>query len=154
MLGRQIEHVYLAYSGGTPLVHLSRLGLEDQDPDLVTAMFAAIQSFMDDSFQSLGIGGVRSIEMRRGFHVCFGRGRFALLYVLYHGWESNRLERKVEHVVREIEERYARELADWNGDMASVVPLKEFLKDRFGVTADLHRIREPGTPDEAPRVAR
>ena len=150
MFGRRIEHVYLAYSGGTPLVHLSRPGPLDRDPDLVASMFAAVQSFMDDSFHSLGIGSVRSIEMGRGFHVAFGQGRFALLYVLYHGRESNHLERKVENVVREIEHRYHRELADWNGDMAPMAALRDFLKQRFGVTADVHRMSEPLEKGETP----
>ncbi len=138
MLLRSIEHVYLAYSGGTPLVHLSRFEPEDADPDLIASMFAAVQTFMDDSFHSLGIGRVRSIEMDRHQHVAFGRGEYALLYVLYRGWESNRLERKVEETVRNIEQRFGGVLRDWNGDMDRIAPLSEYLKRRFGVEADLH----------------
>ena len=143
MLLRSIEHVYLAYSGGTPLVHLSRFEPEDADPDLIASMFAAIQSFMDDSFHSLGIGAVRSIEMEKHQHVAFGRGRYALLYVLYRGFESNHLERKVETTVRDIERQFERILRDWDGDMDKIRPLAEFLKHRFGVDADLHLHPQP-----------
>jgi hypothetical protein len=145
MFLRSIEHVYLAYSGGTPLVHLSRFAPEDADPDLIASMFAAVQTFMDDSFHSLGIGRVRSIEMDRHQHVAFGRGEHALLYVLYCGWESNHLERKVESTVQDIERRFGDLLRDWNGDMDRIAPLSEYLKHRFGIEADLH-VHEPAEP--------
>src|SRR5438128_12594696 len=93
-LRRTVEHVYLTDSGGTPLVHLSRHVPSDKDPDLVASMFTAIQNFMDDSFHSMGIGDVRSIEMGDRHHVAFGRGPRVLLYVVYSGRDATRVERR------------------------------------------------------------
>src|SRR5207237_10636425 len=98
-------------------------------------MFTAIQNFMDDSFHSMGIGDVRSIEMGDRHHVAFGRGHSVLLYVVYRGRESNRLERRVIRMVHNLEGRFASSLRDWDGDMAPTVTVRDHLpEDR-----DLHR---------------
>ncbi len=134
-LGREIEHVYLTYDGGTPLVHLSRLGTSDKDPDLIASMFTAFQNFMDDSFHSLGIGSVRSIELGDRHQVAFGRGHKVLLYVVYQGRESNRLERRVIRVVGEIEREFASLLADWDGDLDRLGSLRARLVETWKVPA-------------------
>jgi len=124
---RIIEHVYLTDFGGTPLVHLSPYIASDKDPDLVASMFTAIQNFMDDSFHSMGIGDVRSIEMGDRHHVAFGRGHMVLLYVVYRGRESNRLERRVIRFVHDVETRFASELRAWNGDMDRIAAIRDYL---------------------------
>jgi hypothetical protein len=131
---RVVEHLYLTDTGGTPLVHLSRRFSTDKDPDLVASMFAAIQNFMDDSFHSMGIGDVRSIEVGDRHHVAFGRGHAVLLYIVYRGRESNHLERRVIHMVGDIESRFGDLLKSWQGDTDRVVPLQEYLMDEW----DLH----------------
>lgn len=133
-LRRIVEHVYLTDSGGTPLVHLSRRFPSDKDPDLVASMFAAIQNFMDDSFHSMGIGDVRSIEMGDRHHVAFGRGHSVLLYIVYRGRESNHLERRVIHLVQDIEARFAALLRSWNGDMDRITSVRDYLMREW----DLH----------------
>ncbi len=134
-LRRIIEHVYLTYDGGTPLVHLSRRTASDKDPDLVASMFTAFQNFMDDSFHSLGIGSVRSIELGDRHQVAFGRGHKVLLYVVYQGRESNRLERRVIRIVSEIEERFAPLLNDWDGDLDRLAGLRDLLVREWKVPA-------------------
>ena len=121
-----VEHVYLTDSGGTPLAQLSRPAASSIDPDLIAAMFRAVQAFMDDSFATMGIGSVRSIELK-GYHVAFGRGRSARLYVVYRGRESNRLEQRVEEVVREVDERFESTLKQWDGDVKRLAGLRDYL---------------------------
>src|SRR5213080_5228337 len=133
-LRRIVEHVYLTDVGGTPLVHLSRRFPTDKDPDLIASMFTAIQNFMDDSFHSMGIGDVRSIEMSDRHHVAFGRGHAVLLYVVYRGRESNHLERRVIHFVREIEGRFASILGDWNGDMDPIGAIRDYLEREWNLS--------------------
>src|SRR5438309_7100113 len=126
-LRRTVEHVYLTDSGGTPLVHLSRHRPSDKDPDLVASLFAALQNLVDDSFHSMGIGDVRSIEMGDRHHVAFGRGHAVLLYIVYRGRESNHLERRVIHFVHDLETRFASILREWNGDMDRIVTIRDYL---------------------------
>lgn len=139
-----VEHVFLIYQGGTPLVHLSRTLTSDKDPDLIASMFTAIQSFMNESFHSMGVGSVRSIEMAE-HHVAFGRGQYVLLVVLYRGRESNRLERRVESVVKDIEGRFADVLKDWNGDVDRIDGVKQMLERLWGAkdTGQLVRAMSP-----------
>src|SRR5204863_142389 len=89
-------------------------------------MFTAIQNFMDDSFHSMGIGDVRSIEMGDRHHVAFGRGHALLFYVVYRGRESNHLEQRVIHFVHDVENRFASILRDWNGDMDRIVLIRDY----------------------------
>jgi len=141
-LRRTVEHVYLTNAGGTPLVHLSRRFISDKDPDLVASMFTAIQNFMNESFHSMGIGDVRSIEMSNRYHVAFGRGESVLLYIVYRGRESNPLERRVTQLVQEIEARFASLLHRWDGDMDRVGVLRDYLMKEW----DLRPSQTPFEP--------
>jgi hypothetical protein len=142
-----VEHVYLTDSGGTPLVHLAHPSAsEDKDPDLVASMFTAIQNFMHDSFHSMGIGDVRSLEVGDRHHVAFGRGHALLLSVVYRGREWNRLERRVIQLVHDLEARFATLIRTWNGDIAALSPLRRYLESEW----ELHA-RELSSPAlEAP----
>ncbi len=152
---RVIEHVYLTYDGGTPLVHLSRSHVPDKDPDLIASMFTAIQNFMDDSFHEMGIGAVRSIELGDGHQVAFGRGKWLLLYVVYRGRESNQLERHVIHQVHELENRFALLLKDWDGDMDRADVLREYLAEAWFFDRDVSALAPPSkaTTSEEPPAA-
>jgi len=97
-------------------------------------MFTAIQNFMDDSFHSMGIGDVRSIEMGDRHHVAFGRGHALLFYVVYRGRESNHLEQRVIRFVHDVETRFASILRDWNGDMDRIVPIRDYLAREWNLS--------------------
>jgi len=158
-LGRVVEHVYLTYDGGTPLVHLSRNFVPGRDPDLIASMFTAIENFMDDSFHEMGVGSVRSIELGDRHQVAFGRGKWVLLYVLYRGRESNQLERHVIHQVNALEERFADVLKDWNGDMDAADVLRDYLAQVWFFSNDVSSravvdTRHPSVPDDAASVER
>ncbi len=142
-LRRIIEHVYLTYDGGTPLVHLSRSHVPGKDPDLIASMFTAIQNFMDDSFHEMGIGNVRSIELGDDHQVAFGRGKWLLLYVVYRGRESNQLERHVIHQVHDLEDRFAPLLKDWTGDMDEAEVLRDYLADAWFFDRDVSAVAPP-----------
>jgi len=90
-------------------------------------MFTAIVDFMNQSFHSMGHADVRSIELE-DYQVVFGRGRHILMFLLYHGWESNRLERRVAREVRELERRHASVLENWDGDTDRLVGVRQELE--------------------------
>ncbi len=136
-LRRVVEHVYLTYDGGTPMVHLSRNFVPGRDPDVIASMFTAIENFMDESFHEMGIGAVRSIELGDRHQVAFGRGKWVLLYVLYRGRESNQLERHVIHQVHALEERFSGLLKDWNGDMKVADVLRDYLAQMWFFSKDV-----------------
>ncbi|HKZ89365.1 MAG TPA: DNRLRE domain-containing protein [Thermoplasmata archaeon] len=126
-----VEEVFLIYNSGVPLVHLSRTLKSDKDPDLIASMFTAIQSFMNQSFQSMGVGAVKGIELA-DHNVAVARGSYVLLVVLYRGHESSRLERRVTGVVEDIEKKYKDVLKNWNGDVDRLGGIKQFLEQLWG----------------------
>ncbi len=148
-VGRVIEHVYLTYDGGTPMVHLSRSFVPGRDPDIIASMFTAIENFMDESFHEMGIGAVRSIELGDRHQVAFGKGRRVLLYVLYRGRESNQLERHVIHQVHSLEERFPDILGNWDGDMATAERIRDYLAQVWFFDTDVSS-RALGVPPPAP----
>src|SRR2546422_3464151 len=107
-----VDHIFLVDRGGVPMIHLSRGLPTGADPDLIASMFTAIVDFMNQSFHSMGHGDVRSIELE-DYQVVFGRGRHILMFLLYHGWESNRLERRVARDVKALERHHAAVLEHW-----------------------------------------
>ena len=142
---RVVERVYLTYDRGLPLVHLSRETASDKDADLVASMFDAIEAFMDDAFASMHSGAVRSMEAGERCHVAFGKGRWLLLYGMYRGGESNRLEDRVIRNVHELESRFGPLLRSWNGDMDAVEPIKRVLQEAWDVPEE-HDTFRPTMP--------
>jgi len=122
-----VEHVFLVDRGGVPMVHLSSCLPTGADPDIIASMFTAIVSFMNQSFNSMGRGDVRSIELE-DYQVVFGRGHHVLMFLLYHGRESNRLERRVARDVKDLEHHHSAVLGHWDGDTDRLVGVKRDLE--------------------------
>src|SRR5437899_12476118 len=118
-----VEHVFLVDRGGVPMVHLSSGLATGADPDLIASMFSAIVDFMNLSFHSMGHGDVRSIELE-DYQVVFGRGDHVLMFLLYHGRESNRLERRVARDGKDLERHHASGLGNGGGDTDRLVEVK------------------------------
>ncbi|OGS48003.1 MAG: hypothetical protein A3K68_00780 [Euryarchaeota archaeon RBG_16_68_13] len=138
-----VEHVFLIYGGGVPIVHLSRTLTADKDPDLVASMFTAIQSFMNESFHSIGVGELKSIELA-DHRVALARGEFVTLIVLYRGHRTSRIDRRAEDIVEQIETRFRDTLKDWNGDIDRIAGVKLMLERMYGAkeTGQVFRGRE------------
>src|SRR2546428_12822340 len=122
-----VDHIFLVDRGGVPMIHLSRGLPTGADPDLIASMFTAIVDFMNQSFHSMGHGDVRSIELE-DYQVLFGRGRNILMLLLYRGWESNRLERRVARGVKALERRHAAVLEHWDGGTDRLVEGRQELE--------------------------
>src|SRR5437879_12430035 len=107
-----VDHRLLVDRGGVPMVQLSRGLPTGADHDLIASMFTAIVAFMNQSFHSMGHADVRSIE-REDYQVVFGRGHHILMFLLYHGRESNRLERRVARDGKVPQRHQARRPGQW-----------------------------------------
>jgi len=155
LLRRIVEHVFLVDRGGTPLVHLSRRGASEKDPDLIALMVNTVQTFLNESFRSMGIGDVRSIELA-DYNLTFGRGQHSLLFVLYRGRESARLERRAQDDVRAIEARFAQVLKDGRRDASGIVGMRRYLELEWAMQpADERPTASPtgaATSGQAPRI--
>jgi hypothetical protein len=143
-----VEEVFLIYQSGVPIMHLSRSLTSDKDPDLVASMFTAIQSFMNTSFQSMGVGDVRGIELA-DHNVAVARGSYVSLVVLYRGRESGRLEKRANEIVEDIEKKYRSALKDWNGDLDRLAGVKQMLERMWGAKRPSTNVpsQEPSPPE-------
>src|SRR5438094_10394886 len=121
-----VDHIFLVDRGGVPMIHLSRSLPTGADPDLIASMYTAIVDFMKQSFHSMGHGDVRSIELE-DYQVVFGRGHHVLMFLLYHGRESNRLERRAARDVKVLERRHEAVLGNWDGDIDRLVDVRSDL---------------------------
>ena len=155
LLRRIVEHVFLVDRTGTPLVHLSRRGASEKDPDLIALMVNTVQTFLNESFRSMGIGDVRSIELA-DYNLTFGRGQHSLLFVLYRGRESTRLERRAQDDVRAIEARFAQVLKDGGRDASGIAGMRRYLELEWALRpADERPTASPtgaATSGQAPRI--
>lgn len=131
VLRSTVEEVFLIAKSGVPLVHLSRTLTSDKDPDLIASMFTAIQSFMNQSFGSMGVGDLKNIELA-DHNMAVARGTHVILALLYRGRESKRLERRAADVVEEIESKFNDVLRDWNGDVDRLTGVKQVLEKLWG----------------------
>jgi len=131
LLRQVVEHVFLVDQGGTPLAHLSR-SHRDRDTDVGGPTSALVREFMDHSLQHPGRETGRSNKFP-DLHVAFGSGQYTRLFVLYRGRESNRIGRRVERAIREIEKRYGRALKDGGGRLDQIADVNRDLERQWGL---------------------
>src|SRR4030067_627912 len=116
-------------------------------------MFTAIQAFMNESFHSLGVGELKSIELA-DHRVALAKGQYVTLLVLYRGRASGRIDRRAQEVVREVEKRFKGVLVDWNGDMDRISDVKLLLERLYGAkeTGGFMPRLSPPPPPRPPRA--
>lgn len=156
MARTQVRHAFLIYRNGLMLMHVSSEAIQDRDPDLIASMFSAIQSFMDESFHSMGVGQLKAVELA-DHRVIVVRGADVSLVVLYHGAAARHVENRAREVIKDIERRYGRLLAGWNGDVALIAGAEVSL-ERLFPTRVLKRIHaaaaeHAAAPPTPPRPA-
>ena len=126
--GVQIEEVFLVYRDGVLIYHLSRSLTQDKDEDVLSGMLTAVQEFVRDAF---AYGEHRELHQLDfgDYRIMIERGRTAYLAVVYSGKGSSSVRRKVRAVLDRIELDYAPVLEKWDGDMDSVVGVRDLIRE-------------------------
>jgi len=126
-----IEEMFLVHRNGTLIHHLSPSESTKRDPDIVSGMLTAVQDFVHDAFvygdkkralKKMDFGEY-SIVIRRGEHLYFA--------AVIRGRDTPRLREMMEGALFEIEDKFGKELKEWEGDEATLVPVREFLAKKF-----------------------
>ena len=128
-----VQDVFLVYGDGVIIRHLSRRGVLGMDEDLAIAMLTAIQEFVQQSMRSAQLK-----SMQAGDHnILIERDRKRNFYiaVIHTGSVSDELRVAVNLATRSVQERYARVLARWNGDLAKFDGVDELLKDILKISS-------------------
>ena len=125
-----IEEAFLIHESGILLYHISRSlgGQGEKDRDLMSAMFSAVESFVKDSFHYSERRDLNRIEFG-DYNVIIERGNHVFLAVALHGRNGeDTVRRGVAKVLREVEQRYGNVLANWRGDMASILGVRDLVR--------------------------
>jgi len=126
----RVEQVILIHRNSAVLLeHVIQPSVASGDPDMISAMLGAIQDFVSDSFEDGESGAISQIEF--GDRVLeVARGPTAVLACEVRGIPTADLREQMQEALEAIHAARARELREFNGDVApflSVRPLLEGL---------------------------
>ncbi len=128
-----VQDVFLVYGDGVIIRHLTRRGAIGMDEDLAIAMLTAIQEFVQQSMRSAQLKSMQAGE----HNILIERDRKRNFYiaVIHTGSVSDELRVAVNLATRAVQERFARVLARWNGDLAKFDGVDELLKDILKISS-------------------
>jgi large repetitive protein len=132
-----IEGALIIYTDGRMV--FSKLDAGDvklEDPELVSSMFSAVQSFIKDSFQAQG-------ELNRlGFGentILMERGTSIFMAAIIYGEPTNELTDAMRETIRTIENAYAGIIEEWDGSTTSLEAIDQYVEPFFALTAGRSR---------------
>jgi hypothetical protein len=97
------------------------------DEDILSSMLVAVQDFIKESFSDQE-GMLDEMNFGR-FQVLLGRGEHIIMATIVLGDDPEHLKPQVTQCVKDIEEKYADVLKDWDGDMASLKGAAKYVMD-------------------------
>lgn len=124
----RVEHVYLIdRETGLLIKQVDAPSASSLDSDAVSAMFSAIQSFVQDSF-STGRESLLS-DVKVGEHTLWVvHGRRAMLVCVILGEAPETLKRQLEDTLDHIRSHYANPIADFEGDNRGFDGVDAYMK--------------------------
>jgi hypothetical protein len=122
-----IDEVFLMYNDGRLIKHFTRRLKPDMDEDILSSMLVAVQDFVKDSFRDQE-GMLDEMNFGR-FQVLLGRGEHIILATIVLGDDPTLLKSQVTQCVKDIEEKYADVLHEWDGDMQSIKGAAKYVMD-------------------------
>jgi hypothetical protein len=122
-----IDEVFLMYNDGRLIKHFTRRLKPDMDEDILSSMLVAVQDFIKESFSDQE-GMLDEMNFGR-FQVLLGRGEHIIMATIVLGDDPEHLKPQVTQCVKDIEEKYADVLKDWDGDMASLKGAAKYVMD-------------------------
>ena len=114
-----VEQVFVADRAGLLIAHRATSLIPYEDEDIVIGMFKVVQDFVRDAFSQGRQEEMRAVEFGER-KILIERGRSHSVVVVYSGSDHGKLADGVREVSSEIEERFGKTLADWDGDAEAV----------------------------------
>jgi hypothetical protein len=132
-----IEGLFVIYKDGRLLYSKTDMGSQKfEDPELVSSMFTAVQSFIKDSFAAEGelnkMGyGENQIIIERGKHI--------FMAAIVYGEPDQEFTDKVRDTIEGIELSYAGVVEEWDGMMDSFADMDSKVAPIVALTAGISR---------------
>jgi hypothetical protein len=104
-------------------------------------MLSAVDDFVKDSFVAEGEQvdeGLDKLEYG-DMQILIERGNYVFLAVVISGYEQDYLRKEMRRVIERIETRYADVISKWDGDMAGLMGINDYLNEIYAV----RRLRLP-----------
>jgi len=134
--GYQVEQLFLIDNNtGLPVCHVASDSAQTQDADMVSGMLNAIQSFVQDAFETKEFDGLNTLQMG-DLSVWIEWGPRAVLAAVVRGAPPQRLRDAMQMKVEHIHHEYSEVLHSYDGDTSKLerlVPeLRGFLDTHDG----------------------
>jgi hypothetical protein len=114
-----VEQVFVADRAGLLIAHRSTTLIPYEDEDILMGMFKAVQDFVRDAFSGGRKEEMRALEFGER-KIMIERGASHSVVVVYSGHDRGDLADRVRNVSSEIDKRFGKTLASWDGDVEVV----------------------------------
>jgi len=128
-----VEDVFLVHSDGRLICHQSRKFREAIDEDIFSGMLTVIQDFVRDSFKQRSKAGLKRVDFG-GSKILLERSEHAYAACVIVGTEPDLLPLYMAEVLREIEEKFGRQLEAWTGMMQELSGIEGYVSKLIFVT--------------------
>jgi len=127
-VGPVIEDIFLVHRDGRLMVHNTRRLRPGMDSDVLSGMFTAIVSFVEDSLRESSSEGVNQIQYGNK-RILIEYGPYAYIALVISGIESPRLRGELRALAQKINTTYVQKIEQWDGDRDSLEDISRELKD-------------------------
>lgn len=123
----RVEQLFLIDKNtGLPLCHVASESAQTQDADMVSGMLSAIQSFVQDAFETNEFDGLDTLQLGE-LSVWIEWGPHGVLAAVVRGTPPKSLRDAMQILIESIHGRYNQELVDYSGDNSAFDELKPEL---------------------------
>jgi len=137
--GKRISNVMLVSNDGRMIT--SALGSTTYDLDIFSAMLTAINSFVQDTLKGTDSD---STGMSYGdYNIQIERGKNCFIAILLNGPYTSEIRDRSQRVLVEIEARYSKVLANWDGNTSYFTGLDVYLNKYL--MEYTHKLDSPNT---------
>jgi hypothetical protein len=127
----QVQEAFLIHKDGNLINHTVIEGTGETDEWIFSDMLAAVQQFIEDSFEEQD-SPVKKIEFREQ-KILVEKGQHMFLGIVYRGSETRRNTQPIRDAMEEIERTYADKLQDSKGPETGLPQAEEVLRKHLGV---------------------
>ncbi|MCD6461356.1 MAG: hypothetical protein J7L61_01275 [Thermoplasmata archaeon] len=129
-----VRRIFLIHQSGLLLFHIPRRDEPSGGPDedILGGMLSAVQNFIKDSFGEMG-GETDSLKRLQygNLEIHVENGRYTFMAVVLEGRGTELLHQKMRAALEAIEGHFGGLLADWDGDLEPLQPIRGYLEREF-----------------------
>jgi hypothetical protein len=138
----RFNEIYLIYKDGLLIAHAMHGEESGYDSDIIGSMFTAIQDFISesiaDSHKEMKGSPLKRLDFGN-FQIVINRGEYIYIAAIFTGYPLKKMMLKIENLRKDIENKYADVLPNWNGEMGQLKGTKKMIGDLLTSTGSEER---------------